>query len=167
MEVFDIINDDGSVIGQATRKECHNGSFLLHTVVHALVFNSKGDLLLQKRSMMKDIQPGKWDTSVGGHINPGETSIEAVIREADEELGIKNAEFEKFNQYIITTDIERELVYSFKCIYPKPFNFNKDEIDEIKFFSTEEIDSLLEQDFFTPNFEEEWKLYKKSFIHQS
>jgi isopentenyl-diphosphate delta-isomerase type 1 len=161
MEVFDITNDDGSVIGQATRKECHNGSFLLHPVVHALVFNSDGELILQKRSMTKDIQPGKWDTSVGGHINPGETNIEAVIREADEELGIKKTEFEKIYQYIMTTDVERELVYSFKCIYTKTFNFNKEEIDEIRFFSKAEIDTLIGKNFFTPNFEEEWKLYKK------
>ena len=64
-EFFPLVNEAGETIGRASRAECHNGSKLLHPVVHLHIFNHQGDLLLQKRSMKKDIQPGKWDTAVG------------------------------------------------------------------------------------------------------
>lgn len=69
-EMFPIVDEEGNITGAATRKECHSGSKLLHPVVHLHVFNDKGELYLQKRPAWKDIQPNKWDTSVGGHIDP-------------------------------------------------------------------------------------------------
>ncbi len=90
-ERFPLVDEVGRVIGSATRGECHNGSKLLHPVVHLHVFNSRGEVYLQKRPEWKDIQPGKWDTSVGGHIDYGETPELALTREVREELGI--AEF--------------------------------------------------------------------------
>ena len=93
-EFFPLVTEEGDVIGKATRKECHSGSFLLHPVVHLHVFDKAGRLYLQKRSMDKDIQPGKWDTSVGGHIDYGETVEQALRREAREELGL--TDFEPF-----------------------------------------------------------------------
>jgi len=72
-EVFPLVNEQGDLIGKATRTQCHSGSFLLHPVVHLHVFNASGQLFLQKRSMSKDIQPGMWDTSVGGHVDYEET----------------------------------------------------------------------------------------------
>lgn len=74
-EMFPIVDEQGNITGAATRGECHNGSKLLHPVVHLHVFNSKGELYLQKRPDWKDIQPGKWDTAVGGHIDLGENII--------------------------------------------------------------------------------------------
>ena len=64
-EMFPIVDEEGNITGAATRKECHSGSKLLHPVVHLHVFNDKGELYLQKRPAWKDIQPNKWDTSVG------------------------------------------------------------------------------------------------------
>ena len=87
-EKFPLVDEEGNVIGSATRGECHNGSRLLHAVVHLHVFNSKGEVYLQRRPDWKDIQPGKWDTSVGGHIDLGETPELALVREVREELGI-------------------------------------------------------------------------------
>ena len=80
-ERFPLVDEEGHVIGSATRGECHNGSKLLHPVVHLHVFNSKGEVYLQKRPEWKDIQPGKWDTSVGGHLDAGETPEQALVRE--------------------------------------------------------------------------------------
>ena len=80
-EMFPIVDEQGTITGAATRGECHSGSKLLHPVVHLHVFNSKGELYLQKRPEWKDIQPGKWDTSVGGHIDLGE-SVEIALKRA-------------------------------------------------------------------------------------
>ena len=87
-EIFDLVDDDDRVIGRATRNEVHGNPKLLHRVVHVLVFDSLGRLYLQKRADDKDVQPGKWDTSVGGHVDAGEDRETAALRELSEELGI-------------------------------------------------------------------------------
>ena len=86
-KIFPVIDEQGRVVGSATRGECHGGSKLLHPVVHLHVFNSQDDVYLQRRPEWKDIQPGKWDTAVGGHIDYGETPEQALQREVREELG--------------------------------------------------------------------------------
>ena len=83
-EMLPLVDENGIIIGAATRGECHNGSKILHPVVHLHVFNSNGELYLQKRPEWKDIQPGKWDTSVGGHIDLGENVEMALKREVKE-----------------------------------------------------------------------------------
>ena len=110
-EIFPLVDEDGNVIGQASRKECHSGSKLLHPVIHLHIFNSKGELYLQKRSATKDIQPNKWDSSVGGHIDLGETPEIAAKREAREEIGLQDVTIHFIQKYIIETDRERELTY--------------------------------------------------------
>ena len=77
--MFPIVDEQGNITGAATRGECHSGSKLLHPVVHLHVFNTQGDIYLQKRPEWKDIQPGKWDTAVGGHIDLGE-SVEIALK---------------------------------------------------------------------------------------
>ena len=111
-EIFPIVDEEGRVTGSATRGECHNGSKLLHPVVHLHVFNSKGELYLQKRPEWKDIQPGKWDTAVGGHIDYGETPEDALIREVREELGITDFTPERLGHYVFESKRERELMKS-------------------------------------------------------
>jgi isopentenyldiphosphate isomerase len=86
---LDNVDEQDQVIGQAPRSECHGNPALVHRVAHVLVFDRSDRLLLQKRSMTKDIQPGRWDTSVGGHLDPGESYLEAACREMREELGVE------------------------------------------------------------------------------
>mgnify|MGYP002249648339 FL=1 len=88
-EWFPLVDEKGETIGKATRKECHSGSKMLHPVVHLHIFNKAGDLYLQKRSINKDIQPGKWDTAVGGHIDYGETVEDALHREVRKNWGYR------------------------------------------------------------------------------
>ena len=158
-EWFPIVNNDGMVIGKAPRSVCHNGkSFLLHPVVHLHVFNKSGKIFLQKRAMTKDIQPGKWDTSVGGHIGPGETITDALFRETREELGLKGFTPQFLGKYIWESPRERELVNSFSTVSEQVPEINRDEIDEGRFWSMHEIKKDLGMGLFTPNFEHEFRL---------
>jgi isopentenyldiphosphate isomerase len=158
-EWFPIVNEEGREISTAPRSFCHNGkSMLLHPVVHLHLFNSKGELFLQKRALTKDLLPGKWDTAVGGHVSPGENSEDALKREAEEELGIKDFKFKLKKKYIWESPREREFVYSFTGTAEKIPSINPAEIDEGRFWSQQEIEDNLGKDIFTPNFEHEFKM---------
>ena len=116
-EQFPIVDECGNIVGAATRGECHSGSKLLHPVVHLHLLNSKGELYLQRRPMWKDIQPGKWDTAVGGHVDFGESIFMALTREVGEELGITDFTPEQITHYVFESARERELVFVFKTVY--------------------------------------------------
>lgn len=158
-EWFPLIAEDGEVVGQATRRYCHSGSMALHPVVHLHVFDSQGRLYLQKRSMRKDIAPGLWDTSVGGHVDYGESLEEAVCREAREELGLEITPGEKslrfLFQYVWQSERERELVTAFAITYDGPLQPDHDEVDDGRYLTPDELQQLLAQGLLTPQFAEQ------------
>ena len=156
-EYFPLVNEEGKTIGKATRKECHSGSKMLHPVVHLHIFNDNGDLYLQKRSMRKDIQPGKWDTAVGGHIDYGESVEEALRREVREELGVSDFSPIMITSYIFESAIEKELVNTFRTVYNGPFNPDPEELDGGRFWAIDEILESIGKGIFTPNFENEFQ----------
>ncbi|MBE6249855.1 MAG: NUDIX domain-containing protein [Prevotella sp.] len=158
-ELFPLVDEEGNVVGKATRGECHNGSRLLHAVVHLHVFNSKGEVYLQKRPEWKDIQPGKWDTAVGGHIDYGETPEQALIREVSEELGITDFEPERVGQYVFDSRRERELVYVNKTTYDGLITPSAEELDGGRFWTMQEIRAAIGQNILTPNFESEFSRF--------
>jgi isopentenyldiphosphate isomerase len=162
-ELLPLVDESGVVIGSVLRSICHDGSKPLHPVVHLHVLNEKGEILLQKRSMNKDLQPGKWDTSVGGHVDFGEKIEEALMREAYEELGIKKIKPAFLHSYIFESDIEKEMVYSYQTLYEGAFEFNTEEIDAVRFWSLEEIKNNLGKSVFTPNFEIEFNWLSPDF----
>ena len=156
-EIFPIVDEEGRVVGPATRGKCHSGSKLLHPVVHLHVFNSQGDIYLQRRPDWKDIQPGKWDTAVGGHIDYGETPDEALRREVREELGITDFTPEFVDKYVFESMRERELVYVNRTIYDGPISPSSDELDGGRFWSMQEIRETMGMGVLTPNFESEFQ----------
>jgi Cof subfamily protein (haloacid dehalogenase superfamily) len=156
-EIFPIVDESGKVTGSATRGECHSGSKLLHPVVHLHVFNSKGDIYLQRRPDWKDIQPGKWDTAVGGHIGYGETPEEALRREVREELDITDFIPKFVDKYVFESNRERELVYVNRTTYDEEIRPSKEELDGGRFWTMQEIREAMGKDILTPNFESEFR----------
>ena len=155
-EMFPLVDEEGNITGAATRGECHNGSKLLHPVVHLHVFNSQGELYLQKRPDWKDIQPGKWDTAVGGHVDLGESVEMALKREAREELGITDFTPERLMHYVFESAREKELVFTHRTTYDGTVT-PSEELDGGRFSSLEEIRSNIGKVIFTPNFENEFR----------
>lgn len=153
-EMFPVVDEEGNIVGAATRGECHNGSKLLHPVVHLHLFNSDGVLYLQKRPAWKDIQPGKWDTAVGGHVDLGESVEQALRREVQEELGITDFVPERLMHYVFESAREKELVFVHRTTYDGPVTPSA-ETDGGRFWTLEEIRESLGKELFTPNFESE------------
>ena len=153
-ELFPVVDTAGNVVGKASRGECHGGSMLLHPVVHLHVFNSRGELYLQKRPAWKDIQPGRWDTAVGGHVDYGETIAEALRREVREELGITDFVPGAVAVYPFRSECEYELVHVFRTVYDGVVR-PSGELDGGRFWSPYEIRENLGRGLFTPNFEGE------------
>ncbi len=153
-ELFPIVDPEGRVVGSATREECHSGSMLLHPVVHLHLFNSRGELFMQHRPAWKDIQPNRWDSGVGGHVDFGESVEQALIRESWEEIGIKGFEPQFICAYTFRSEREFELVNVFTTHFDgevKP----TEELDGGRFWSPSEIGEALGKEIFTPNFENE------------
>ncbi len=157
VEWVPLVDEEAKVLGVAPRPLVHNGSHWLHPVVHLHVFH-RGRLLLQLRPLTKKIQPGKWDTAVGGHIGAGEKLQEALKREVWEEIGLENFEAKLMHRYIWRSAVEHEYVFSFRAEHPGPFEpKNEGEVAELKFWSRTEIEVAMGKGIFTPNLEAELK----------
>ena len=157
-EMIEVVDSEGNVISIARRSEVHGNPALMHRVVHVLVFGSDGRLYLQKRSMSKDVAPGLWDTSVGGHVDPGEALPVAAMREMKEELGVE-CEPEFLYTYIHSNAYETEQVHTFRCTHDGPFSFNVEEIDELRAWSLDEIAAHVESGALSHNFVHEINTY--------
>ena len=161
-EIFPIVDEVGNVVGKATRGECHSGSKLLHPVVHLHLLDENGRLYLQQRPMWKEIQPGRWDTAVGGHIDYGESVEEALVREVREELGIVDFEPKFLLRYLFESERERELINVFSTVYSGEIR-PSDELDGGRFWTVDEIVAAIGKGVLTPNFEQEF-LKLKEFL---
>ena len=151
-ELLDIVDRLGRVIGQAPRLVCHGDPSLIHQAVHVQVFDREGRLFLQKRSAAKDIQPGKWDSSVGGHLQLGEAPLQGAHRELAEELGVRALRLEKAYEYFWESPVETELVRTFVTLHEGPFQLQASEIDEGRFWTLDEIEAALPTGIATPQF---------------
>lgn len=158
-EQFPVVDEMGNILGAISRGHAHDGSKILHPVVHLHLFNNKGDLFLQYRPAWKDIQPDKWDTACGGHVDLGESVNQALHREVKEELGITDFEPISMGHYVFESKREKELVYVHRCVYDGEVKPSQDELDGGRFWTKEEILDNMGKEVFTPNFENEYKKY--------
>ena len=159
-ERFDIVDEDDLVIGQATRDEVHGNPDLIHRVVHVLVFNTAGELYLQLRAPDKDVQPDRWDTSVGGHVDSGERCEVAARREMREELGISPGTLEPLYRYLHRNSFESEMVRTYRVTWDGRIKVDAGEIADGRFWSLDEIDRS-DPELFTPNFLDELGRYRQ------
>lgn len=161
-EMLPEVDEYGNIIGAISRGHAHDGSKILHPVVHLHLFNKNGELYLQKRPEWKDIQPGKWDTSCGGHVCLGENTSQALYREVREELGITDFIPDSMGYYVFESKQERELVFVHKCVYEGSVKPSADELDGGRFWTINDIEENIGKSVFTPNFENEYRKYFES-----
>lgn len=163
-EIVPLVNENGEVTGVCPRPLVHNGSMWLHPVVHLHVIHNNR-VLLQLRPKTKKIQPGKWDTAVGGHIAAGEKLETSLQREVWEEIGLRNFDAKLIARYVWESSVEHEYVFSFITDSAGPFKTeNVGEVDELRFWSKDEIENNLGKEIFTPNLENELKKYILSLL---
>ncbi|HNY21736.1 MAG TPA: NUDIX domain-containing protein, partial [Treponemataceae bacterium] len=146
-EILPVVDGDGRVIGQAPRPLCHSGQKILHPVVRLWIGDGKGGYLMQKRSLCKLVQPGKWDCAVGGHISFGETAEQALARESREEIGLTAMPtLEPLMRFTWETAIERELVFVYRATLSgaddplvATLKADRSEVSEIRLWTADEI----------------------------
>jgi len=138
-EMFDVVNERDEVIDRQPRSVVHARG-LLHRAVHVLVFNSRGEIFLQKRSMKKDRQPGVWDSSASGHVDAGESYDACAVRELQEEIGLKlNAPLQKLFKIDACAETDAEFVWVYRCQSEGPFQLHPDEIEAGGWFAPEKL----------------------------
>lgn len=138
-EIFDVVNERDEVISQSPRSEVH-AKKLLHRAVHVLVFNGRGQLFLQKRSMLKDTAKGKWDSSASGHLDSGEDYDACAVREVWEEIGLKlERPPERILRLEACAETGHEFVWVYRCESEGPFTLHPEEIERGDWFAPEEI----------------------------
>ena len=156
VEYFPVINDECVVVARAERNYCHSGSMVLHPVVHIHIIDRQERIYLQKRSLKKDIQPGRWDTAVGGHVIFGESIVEAMYREAWEELALNEFNPIYIESYKWECDRELEYVNIFAAVGSFSLKPDHDEVDEGRWWTLPEIREALGKGVFTEQFEKEF-----------
>jgi isopentenyldiphosphate isomerase len=138
-EIFDIVNDRDEVIGRRTRGEVHRLK-LLHRAVHVLVFNARGEVFLQKRSLKKDSHPGAWDSSASGHLDSGEDYDAGAVRELQEELGLAvAAPPARWFKVAACAETDQEFVWVYRHESEGPFTLHPDEIECGQWFAPEHV----------------------------
>jgi isopentenyl-diphosphate Delta-isomerase len=141
-ELFIVVDKADKILGYKTRYECHHDKSLIHRIAAVLIFNQDHDVLLQKRSLTKDLGPGRWGTSCAGHVSKGESYETTARRELLEELGI-DIPIKPLIK-IITHDLEEtEMGMIFESNYDGPFKIDPRETAEVRFFTKAELTDLI------------------------
>jgi len=144
-EIFDVVNEQDEVIGRAPRQEVHARG-LLHRAVHVLVFNARGEVFLQKRSMSKDTARGKWDSSASGHLDTGEDYDVCAIRELREEIGLQLAAApDRILRIAACRETGQEFVWVYRCANEGPFTLHPDEIERGDWFVPDKISQWIRE----------------------
>lgn len=143
-ELFLVVNKQDKIIGYRTRYDCHHDKNLIHRAIGVVIFNSKGQILLQKRSKLKDLNPGLYTLSASGHVTKGQTYYQAAQRELDEELGIK-IPLKREKRYLAKSHQETEMDCLFTGQYDGPFYPAKDEVEKVEFVDINNLPKMISE----------------------
>ena len=138
-ELFDIVNGNDEVIGQASRGEVHNNPKLIHRSIGIIIYSTDKRIFLQQRSMGKDTDQGKWTISCSGHVGSGDSYKKAAERELQEELGIK-IPISQLTKYLVHSPQETEMTTLFTAVSDGPFSLASAEISGGKFMVKKELE---------------------------
>ena len=140
-DIFDIVDERDEVIGQERRSVVHRQG-LLHRAVHILLQNAAGQVFLQRRSPLKDLNPDCWDSSCSGHLESGEDYDFAAYREIGEELGVRLPEgaIARLLRLEACRQTGHEFVWIYEGKHEGPFVLQPEEISDGRFFTVAEID---------------------------
>ena len=170
-ELIDVVDENNIVVGQEMRDVVHSKG-LFHRAVNIFIFNSNGQILLQKRSATKDVCPSTWDLSTSETLKVEETYLQAAIRGLQEELGInskltkiRNVHLQK-NEYFDGKIKDYEFVELYKAVHSGKIRLDKNEVSNVCFFTIEEIKNMINQNKnqLTPWFLDEWKYLEENRI---
>jgi isopentenyldiphosphate isomerase len=138
-EIFDVVNEQDEVIGRKPREEVHRLG-LMHRATHVLVFNKRGQVFLQKRSMKKDRQPGLWDSSSSGHVDSGEDYDACAVRELREEISLQLTGVpQRLFKLPASAETDQEHVWVYRCEAEGPFQLLPEEIERGDWFEPAEV----------------------------
>lgn len=163
-EMLPLVETSGQVYGQASREACHDGSHLPHPVVHLHIIDREGRIYLQKRSLAKQLYPGLWDTAVGGHVTYGETALEALYREAAEELGLQAFFPVLLETYSFENQEESELVFVYAIVGHPALDPDNAEVSEGRWWTLEELEAAFGKGLLTPMFESEFPRFRQRLL---
>jgi isopentenyldiphosphate isomerase len=138
---YDVVDKEDKVVGKATWHELH-AKGMIHRTVHILIFNSQGEILLQRRSLLLSIQPGKLTSSAAGHVMGDESYEHAAAREMEEELGI-NVQLKPIGSARSYTSQEKQNIMAFRANSDGPFITNEAETDDLLFFDLAHLEDQL------------------------
>ena len=154
-EFLEVYSPEGTKTGQKKSKSEIHRKGLFHSTVHVWIFTEEGNILIQKRSKKKELNPGVWDVSVAGHIKFNENIKKAAKRETLEETGINinTKDLLKIGVYksinIHPTAIDKEFFHTYILKIDKNsinLGFKNNEVDDLKFISIEEMESLIKEE---------------------
>jgi len=160
-EIFDVVNERDEVISRAPRREVHRTG-LKHRAVHVFVFNTRGEVFLQKRSMSKDSSPGLWDSSASGHLDCGEDYDACAVRELREEIGlIPDIAPRRVFKVGACLQTGQEFVWLYQCESEGPFTLHPEEIERGEWFPRERVTQWVNEKSgnFAPAFVLLWKKF--------
>ena len=165
MTLITFVDEKDNVIGAGTKQEAwYKG--IAHRIARVFLFNSKGELLIQKRAEHIDSLPGRWDQSAAGHVDEGETYLEAAARELFEEVGVSGVELKEIIRVATDeTDESGKIKKRFSMLYTTTYNgeikFNRGEVSEVKWIHPDDLNRLMDEhpDDFTQGFMFNFKKY--------
>ncbi|UCE81817.1 MAG: NUDIX hydrolase YfcD [Deltaproteobacteria bacterium] len=149
-ELVTIVDQENNEIGAAHRWEMRARK-LPHRATYILVFNSEGELYVQKRTQTKDVFPGYYDVAAGGVVLAGESYEQGAVRELEEELGIGDALLTELFDFYYEDEHIRLWGRAFSCVYDGEMVLQEEEVESGEFIKVDEVFQLAETEPFTPD----------------